>query len=88
MMTSDNCPWCKLPSNYFDRLCRQCGHEAHVAQPFCECIACLSSRPKYKAFTFTTPPVYDLADTQQYLVGAGLARRAATGKLTHGIPAV
>ena len=57
-VTSDNCPWCHLPSAPKERLCRRCGHYARVPQLSCECSACLHARPKVETHHFTVPYDY------------------------------
>ena len=54
-VTGDNCPWCYLPSQPKERLCRRCGHYAHVPQIYCECSACMTGRPKTELHRFATP---------------------------------
>jgi len=83
LMISDNCPWCHLPSNFRERICRRCGHCARLPQPLCDCAACLSGRPTYKMFHFDAPP--DLLETMDALVAQGFARRA---NVPAAIPAV
>lgn len=51
-VTGDNCPWCFFPSQPKERICRKCGHFAHVNQLFCECAACMAGRPKPAPFVF------------------------------------
>jgi predicted amidophosphoribosyltransferase len=58
-VTGDNCPWCYLPSQPKERLCRRCGHFAHVNQLHCECAACMLSRPKIELHRFAIPFGYE-----------------------------
>lgn len=45
LLTSDTCPWCGHPSERAARLCRKCGHYAHFPQIYCECAACMTTKP-------------------------------------------
>lgn len=47
LVTSDNCPWCYLPSQPKERICRRCGHCARIPRTYCDCVACLADRPSY-----------------------------------------
>ena len=38
------CGWCRRFNPITIDLCRQCGHEAHVARPRCTCIRCRVTR--------------------------------------------
>ncbi len=59
-VTGDNCPWCYFPSQPKERICRRCGHFAHVNQLYCECAPCLVSRPRV-VLPFGTMPFIDWA---------------------------
>ncbi len=43
------CGWCRRFNPETIDLCRQCGHEAHVARPQCSCPRCRTARPALKA---------------------------------------
>jgi hypothetical protein len=39
------CGWCRRFNPVSVDLCRQCGHEAHVARPKCACRQCAARHP-------------------------------------------
>lgn len=46
MRVEDTCSWCKNYNPLAVRLCRHCGHEAHVSRANCRCSRCAPAQAR------------------------------------------